>query len=216
MTAGLFDDLVETNTTSNDENTPDEAQVTEATSTDNVTSTETTRETMTVESLDSLPAGYVDVKGFAWALTQRNLNTATEQGRTPGPDDMVDTQAVYAATRNKRWSLPSVEAVTSDGTKLGVIIPLEDGLSAWAERPERGTGTGGAGMTPERRATRILRAGKAKANLAQWQKRVARYGELLAEVGASWDDADSAYEQWLETEEAKKEIADSTKENGED
>lgn len=214
MTTGLFDDLVDTTTKDENEQQAETTQETDANATETA-STEQARDTLTVESLDSLPSGFVDVKGFAWALTQRNLQAATDEGRTPGPDDMVDTQAVYAATRGKRWSLPSVEAVTADGTKLGVIIPLEDGLSAWESRPERGTGTGGAGMTPERRATRILRAGKAKAKLAEWQKRVNRYGELLQEVGATWDDADAAYEQWSESEEAKKSIADDS-ENGED
>ena len=175
------------------------------------------RETITVESLDQLPEGYVDVKAFAWELTKANLGSAQEQGRAPSAEDMVDTQAVYAATRGKRWSLPALEAVTPDGTKLGVVIPLSAALVAWYERPERGTGSGGtATMTPERRQTRILRAGKAKAALVKLTKLVERKGELLKEVGATWEDADEAYDQWLETEDGKKEIADSEKKNGDE
>ena len=220
---GLFDDLVESPaaptaqpaTTQPTEETKVETATTEATKTEDQKTVEPVRETITVDSIDSLPQGYVDVRGFAWELTMQNLRNAQEQNRTPGPDDMVDTQAVYAATRGKRWSLPALEAVTADGTKLGVVIPLQAGLSAWNERPERGTGTGAVGMTPERRQTRILRAGKAKALLAKLEKRVKRYGELLSEVDATWDDADEAYNKWLETEDGKKEIADNDK-NGDE
>lgn len=214
---GLFDDLAETIPVAkaevkSEESKPETTETvgTEATTEDTTKKDETPRETITVESIDSLPDGYVDVKTFAWELTKANLESAQRDGRMPGPEDMVDTQAVYAATRGKRWSLPALEAVTADGTKLGVVIPLSAGLSAWIERPERGTGTG-AGMTPQRRETRILRAGKARAQLAVWQKRVKRYGELLAEVGATWDDADEAYNKWLESEDGKKEIADADK-----
>lgn len=205
MTTGLFDDLVDTaNTVTEADQTPE--------SNENGTETaseDTARESVTVDSLNDLPDGYVDVKGFAWALTQRNLSAAQSEGRMPGPDDMVDTQAVYAATRGKRWSLPALEAVTPDGTKLGLVIPTEDGLAAWDSRPERGTGSG-AGMTPERRATRILRAGKARAALKTWTKREKRYGELLQEVGATWDDAEKAFEEWSLTAEADKTITDDT------
>jgi hypothetical protein len=41
------------------------------------------------------------------------------------------------------------------------------------------------------------------------QKRESRITELLNEVGATWADADEAYNAWLETEDGKKEIADS-------
>lgn len=213
---GMFDDLVDGDVKAE---TPAETapEASTATETDNAEAgTEPTRDSVTVESLNDLPEGYVDVRAFAWELTKRNIESAHKESRTPGPEDMVDTQAVYAATRGKRWALPSLEAVTSDGTKLGVVIPLTEGLAAWDNRPERGTGTGGAGMTPERRETRILRAGKAQAALAAWTKRVKRYGELLAEVGATWDDANAAYDKWAESEEAKKEIKDAEKDNGED
>lgn len=217
MTTGLFDDLVETKEAPATEAPAAEATPETPEKATEGASEEASRETVTVASLNELPDGYVDVKAFAWELTKRNLATAQSEGRVPGPEDMVDTQAVYAATRGKRWSLPSLEAVTEDGTKLGVVIPLEAGLAAWDERPERGVGTGGAGMTPERRATRILRAGKARAALKAWQKREKRYGELLAEVGATWEDAEKAYDEWAESEEAKKEIADNAeKENGND
>jgi hypothetical protein len=63
-------------------------------------------------------------------------------------------------------------------------------------------------MTPERRAIRILRAGKAKAQLAYWTKRVSRYDQLLSDVRATWEDADAAFEAWQETQEAKSEIKD--------
>lgn len=206
--SGMFDDLMETEV-------PKVEQP--ATESDNTTVEATTeavpaepRKTLEVEAIDKLPTGFVDVRGFAWALTQKNLETAVAAGRTPTQDDMVDTQAVYAATRGKRWALPSLEAVTPDGTKLGVVIPLSEGLKAWDERPERGTG-GGASMTPERRETRILRAGKFKAQLEKMQKRSVRITELLNEVGATWDDADKAYNEYLETEDGKKEIADAEK-----
>lgn len=222
--SGMFDDLMATDTDQPkvDEVKADEATTENAPQADAVKADETAsetaqeagRETITVESLDALPDGYVDVKTFAWELTKANLASAQNEGRTPGPEDMVDTQAVYAATRNKRWSLPALEAVTADGTKLGVVIPLTAGLSAWNERPERGTGTGGgAAMTPERRATRILRAGKTKALYEKLGKRMERLTTLLKEVGATWEDADEAYNQFLETEDGKKEIADSNKED---
>lgn len=204
MSTGIFDDLVDAGNTA----APETEGNGEATATTEMAESEPARETLTVDSLDSLPEGYVDVKGFAFALTQRNMQTAIDEGKVPSVDDMVDTQAVYAATRGKRWSLPALDAIDHEGTKLGLVIKLEDGLAAWDARPERGTGTGGAGMTPERRATRILRAGKAKAALAYWTARVKRYGELLPEVGANWDDADAAYNAWLETQDAKKEIPD--------
>lgn len=220
---GLFDDLVETPATPAtpateakvDEPKVDSSTNTEATKTEDTKKDETPRETITVESLDSLPDGYADVKTFAWELTKANLAKAQSEGRAPGPEDMVDTQAVYAATRGKRWSLPALEAVTADGTRLGVIIPLAAGLTAWDERPVRGEGTGGAAMTPERRATRILRAGKNKALLVKLQKRIERYDVLLKEVGATWDDADAAYNEWLETEDGKKEIADKSDDKNE-
>lgn len=204
MTTGLFDDLdtsVATTPTETD-NSASEAQPTET------ASDEPTRETLTVPSLDELPEGYVDIKTFAFRLTQRNMEAAIAENKTPTVDDMVDTQAVYAATRGKRWSLPALDAVTADGTKLGLVIHLETGIKAWDERPERGTGSGGAAMTPERRATRILRAGKAKAWLAYWTTKVKRYGELLADVGATWDDADEAYNVWLEEQGKNSEIPD--------
>jgi len=221
---GMFDDLMTDSATDAEkvETAPDTNE--SDSSTDVATSDKAEevkpvepRKTLTVEGLDKLPTGFVDVKGFAWSLTQRNLESAIKEGRTPGPDDMVDTQAVYAATRGKRWSLPSLEAVTAEGTKLGVVIPLNEGLAAWDERPERGTG-GGVSMTPARRETRILRAGKFKAQLAKMQKRYDRITELLNEVGATWDDADAAYNEWLETEDGKKEIADAAKndKNGND
>ena len=211
MTNGLFDDLINTDAPAS---TEDAATVTE--STDNSTSegTEEVRETITVTSLDELPDGYVDVRTFAFELTKANLAKANEEGRAFGPDDMVDTQAVYAATRGKRWSLPALDAITEDGTKLGLVIPLEAGLAAWTERPERGTG-GGAGMTPERKATRILRAGKARAQLKYWIAREKRYGELLAEVGSNWDEAEAAFEAWAESEEGKKAIKDDDKSDNE-
>lgn len=216
---GMFDDLMETE---NKSDSPTVEATNESTESDPTTVVATTdeksdkpeaepRKTLQVEGLDKLPTGFVEVKAFAWALTQRNLEAAVKEGRTPGPDDMVDTQAVYAATRGKRWSLPSLEAVTADGTKLGVVIPLNEGLTAWDERPERGTG-GGVSMTPARRETRILRAGKFKAQLEKMNKRYSRLTELLNEVGATWADADEAYNAWLETEDGKKEIADSPKE----
>jgi len=210
---GMFDDLVDGEVKTNTQPASEvKAETTETVETDTATPVEPARDSVTVESLTDLPEGFVDVKAFAWELTKRNLENAQSEGRTPGPDEMVDTQAVYAATRGKRWALPSLEAVTSDGTKLGVVIPLTEGLAAWDARPERGTGTGGAGMTPERRETRILRAGKAQAALAAWTKRVKRYGELLAEVGATWEDANAAYDKWAESEEAKKSIKDDNEE----
>lgn len=219
MSGGMFDDLMDVNTT---DQVKEESKVeaeTQAQETESQTTAtedkteEAARDTITVESLDNLPDGYVDVKTFAWELTKQNLSNAQNENRVPGPGDMVDTQAVYAATRGKRWSLPALEAVTADGTKLGIIIPLSAGLEAWNERPERGTGTGGAAMTPQRRETRILRAGKAKAAYEKLGKRMQRLTVLLSEVGATWDDADAAYNQWLETEDGKKEIADSKKDN---
>jgi len=214
---GMFDDLMDTEVKPSEQveqPTPDESDkqaTVVATETDENSDTNTEpRKTLEVESIDKLPTGFVDVRGFAWALTQRNLEQAMKEGRTPGQNDMVDTQAVYAATRGKRWALPSLEAVTADGTKLGVVIPLSEGLEAWDTRPERGTG-GGASMTPERRETRILRAGKFKAQLEKMKKRYARITELLNEVGATWADADEAYNQYLETEDGKKEIADAEK-----
>lgn len=211
MTNGLFDDLINTDAPSN---TEDEATVTESTDNSTSESTEEVRETITVASIDELPDGYVDVRTFAFELTKANLAKANEEGRAFGPDDMVDTQAVYAATRGKRWSLPALDAVTEDGTKLGLVIPLEAGLAAWTDRPERGTG-GGAGMTPERKATRILRAGKARAQLKYWIAREKRYGELLAEVGSNWDEAEAAFEAWAESEEGKKAIKDDDKSDNE-
>lgn len=219
MSGGMFDDLMDVNTT---DQVKEESKVEAETKADEAGSQtpatedkteEAARDTITVESLDNLPDGYVDVKTFAWELTKQNLSNAQNENRVPGPGDMVDTQAVYAATRGKRWSLPALEAVTADGTKLGIIIPLSAGLEAWNERPERGTGTGGAAMTPQRRETRILRAGKAKAAYEKLGKRMQRLTVLLSEVGATWDDADAAYNQWLETEDGKKEIADSKKDN---
>lgn len=212
MSTGIFDDLVDAGSTA----TPETEAGSEATATTETAESEPTRETLTVDSLDSLPEGYVDVKGFAFALTQRNMQTAIDEGKTPSVDDMVDTQAVYAATRGKRWSLPALDAVDHEGTKLGLVIKLEDGIAAWDKRPERGTGTGGAGMTPERRATRILRAGKAKAALAYWTARVKRYGELLTEVGADWNDADVAYNQYLEDQGKKSEIPDDAKDENDE
>jgi hypothetical protein len=220
---GLFDDLVEATPAKAPEAGTDaakvetnvEANVTatpEPAKSDNEKSEEAPRETITVESLEQLPDGYVDVRTFAWELTKANLEAAQKDGRTPGPEDMVDTQSVYAATRGKRWSLPALEAVTADGTKLGIIIPLSAGLVAWNERPERGTGTGGAAMTPERRATRILRAGKTKAAFEKLTKRMDRLTKvLLPEVGATWDEVDEVYNNWLESEDGKKEIADTNK-----
>jgi len=206
---GMFDDLMETDTPSEVKpQTESDSSTDEKTETDKVEVEP--RKTLTVPGLDQLPAGFVDVKTFAWKLTQRNLEQSVADGRTPGPDDMVDTQAVYAATRGKRWSLPSLEAVTPEGTKLGVVIPLNEGLTAWDERPERGSG-GGVTMTPQRRETRILRAGKFRAQLAKMNKRHDRITELLNEVGATWDDADAAFNAWLETEDGKKEIADADK-----
>lgn len=205
MTNGLFDDLISPEASAT---TADAATVTE--STDNSTSEtadEAPRETIVVASLDELPDGYVDVRTFAFELTRANLAKANEEGREFGPADMVDTQGVYAATRGKRWNLPALDAVTEDGTKLGLVIPLEAGLAAWADRPERGSG-GGAGMTPERRATRILRAGKARAQVKYWLAREKRYGELLADVDATWEDAEKAFDEWSETEEGKKAIPD--------
>jgi hypothetical protein len=215
---GLFDDLVETDAanaeTSSEASTETDAQSLES-GTEKAAETPE-RDSVTVTSLNELPEGYVDVKTFAWKLTERNLSAAQSEGRVPGPDDMVDTQAVYAATRGKRWALPSLEAVTAEGTKLGVIIPLDAGFAAWDERPERGTGSSSSvGMTPERRETRILRAGKAAMHLENWQKRVKRYGELLAEVGATWDDAKEAYEKWTESEEGKKAAKDFGNDNEE-
>ncbi len=204
--AGLFDDLVDTKNPETDNANDSDSTDVAAEATD--TTDEPARDTLTVNGLDDLPTGYVDVRGFAFALTQRNMKARADAGETPTVDDMVDTQAVYAATRGKRWSLPALDAVDNDGNKLGLVINLDEGIAAWEARPERGVGSAGAGMTPERRATRILRAGKAKAELAYWQKRVARYDTLLAQVGATWDDADEAYNQWLETQDAKKEIAD--------
>ncbi len=204
MANGLFDDMLTDSTPA----TEAEATVTEsADETSTTENTEEARETVTVTSLDELPEGYVDVRTFSFELTKANLAKANEENREFGPADMVDTQAVYAATRGKRWFVPALDAVTEDGTKLGLIIPLEAGLKAWADRPERGTG-GGAGMTPERRATRILRAGKARAQLKYWIAREKRYGELLADVGSNWDEAEAAYEAWAESEEGKKAIKD--------
>ncbi len=203
MTNGLFDGLMDETVTEQPTTEPTEAADSNESST-----VEETRETVQVSSLDELPEGYVDVRKFAWELTKANLAKAQEDGREPNADDMVDTQAVYAATRNKRWSLPSLDAVGPDGAKLGVVIPLAEGLTAWENRPERGTGTGGSAMTPERRATRILRAGKALDRQAYWDARVKRYGELLEQVGATWDDAKAAFEAWAESEEGKKAIKD--------
>lgn len=208
---GMFDDLMDTPSAPEVKEQEPKVEATEP-ATEDKKEQEPARDTITVDSLEALPDGYVDVKTFAWELTKANLAAAQNENRTPGPEDMVDTQAVYAATRGKRWSLPSLEAVTPDGTKLGVVVPLAAGLAAWNERPERGTGTG-ATMTPARRETRILRAGKAKAQLVKLEKLVKRYGELLTEVGATWNDADEAYNVWLETEDAKKEIADEDKKN---
>lgn len=218
--SGMFDDLMDAPAVEAvkdtdgqpDSNTADDTVKTVvATADDKSDKTETEpRKTVQVESLDNLPAGFVSVKGFAWALTQRNLESAVKENRTPGPEDMVDTQAVYAATRGKRWSLFALEAVTAEGTNLGLVIPLSEGLEAWDTRPERGTG-GTVTMTPERRETRILRAGKFKAQFDKMQKRYPRITQLLNEVGATWADADEAYNTWLETEDGKKEIADSNK-----
>lgn len=201
-TPGLFDDLV-TGTAPADPETPNSDNADASAE----TVEEPARETLTVTSLEQLPAGYVDIKTFAFVLTQRNMSAAINDGRTPTVDDMVDTQAVYAATRGKRWSLPALDAVDAEGTKLGLVIELDKGIAAWDARPERGTGSG-AGMTPERRATRILRAGKARAALAYWTARVKRYGELLSDVGATWEDADEAYNQYLEDQGLKSEIKD--------
>lgn len=215
--SGLFDDLDTEPTAQPESDTTDSTTTTSNDESDTVTSPVATedkvepsepRKTLQVEAIDKLPTGFVDVRAFAWELTKRNLETATKEGRTPGPDDMVDTQAVYAATRGKRWSLPALEATDAAGTKLGLVIPLAEGLQAWEQRPERGVG-GGASMTPQRRETRILRAGKFKAQLTKMQKRESRITELLNEVGATWADADEAYNAWLETEDGKKEIADS-------
>ena len=205
---GLFDDLVTDTTVTTDatDNADSEVEATET------ASDEPARETLDVTSLDELPDGFVDIKTFAFALTQRNMQAAIDAGKVPTVDDMVDTQAVYAATRGKRWSLPALDAVAPDGTKLGLVIELAKGIEAWDARPERGTGSGAAGMTPERRAIRILRAGKAKAQLAYWTARVKRYGELLTAVGATWEDADAAYDAWSETAEAKSEIKDNEEE----
>lgn len=215
---GLFDDLLDTTPASTETNTENAVEATsEATPTASEAKDEPTRDTVIVESLENLPEGLVEVKEFAWLLTKRNMDEAVAKGRTPSRDDMVDTQAVYASTRGKRWSLPALEAVTADGTKLGLVIPTTEGLAAWDARPERGTGSGGAAMTPERRAVRILRAGKAADRLKYWERRVARYTTLLAEVGATWDDANAAYDAWAESEEAKKEIKDKDEtENGEE
>jgi hypothetical protein len=212
MAMGLFDDMI-TETPTETAEVP-ATENTSETSTNSNENTEEARETVTVASLDELPDGYADVRTFAFELTKANLAKANEEGRAFGPDDMVDTQAVYAATRGKRWSLPALDAVTEDGTKLGLVIPLEAGLAAWNERPERGTGTA-AGMTPERRATRILRAGKAFEQLKYWEARVKRYKELLAEVNATEEDAKAAFEAWTETEEGKKAITDDKDSNGE-
>lgn len=209
MTTGaLFDDLVDTKPADGSETDKTDSTVGDANSPADTADAEPVRDTLTVTSLEDLPAGYVDVKGFAFALTQRNMAARVDAGETPTVDDMVDTQAVYAATRGKRWSLPALDAVDNDGNKLGLVISLDEGLAAWDARPERGTGSGAVGMTPERRKIRILRAGKAKAQLAYWTARVKRYGELLSEVGASWDDADEAYNVYLEEQGAKSEIKD--------
>lgn len=213
-TDNLFDDLLEQvdePTEATTEETAAESAPAEGTA--STESEEPTRETVTVQSADNLPEGYVDVKNFAWALTTRNLAAAQADGRDVGPECMVDTQAVYAATRGKRWSLPAVEAVTADGTKLGIIIPLQEGMKAWDERPERGSGSGSSGMTPERRERRILIAGKWKARFVAMQEDYNRRTKLLSEVGATWDDADRAYNEWLETEDGKKEIADTPKDS---
>lgn len=213
---GLFDDLVDPSTTVTQDNTvtaqveasaPVDSTVTE--STESTESDKPARETITVESLEQLPDGYVDVKGFAWALTTDNLQKARDEQRHPTQDDMIDTQAVYAATRGKNWSLPAVEAVHPNGTKLGIVIPLQAGREAWAQRPERGTGIGTTTMTPEKREERLRRAGLAKARLAKLQARVQRYNDvLLPQVGATWEDADKVFEAWVETEEGKKAAKD--------
>jgi len=211
MANGLLDDLIDASNT-------DESPVEESTEvSDNgaEATVEETRETVQVSSLAELRDGYVDVRTFAYELSKANIAKAAAEGRDFGVDDMVDTQAVYAATRNKRWSLPSLDAVDSEGTKLGVVIPLAEGLAAWENRPERGTGTGGSAMTPERRATRILRAGKALDRQAYWDARVKRYGELLEAVGATWDDAKAAFEAWAESEEGKRAIKDDKDSDGE-
>jgi hypothetical protein len=212
---GLFDDLVET---ANQVEAAETEQVNTETETTEVEETskrrgarklpDVERPKITVQDVSEIPAGYVSVKTFAFTMTQRNFQNRIENGQTPTENDMVPEQLVYISTQAKRHTIPSAQLVLPSGTEVrgGVVLPLEAAMAAWDARPERGEGTGRGPLDANQIEARVLRAGKAHSRLAKLEKQVKRYGELLEEVGKTWQDAKEAYAEWVSSQE--EEIAD--------
>lgn len=181
-----------------------------------------------------VPQGCMTIPDFASHLTAMSVQRLVDGGAFLNEavrDGIVKDARVYQAIKATRNPLPYVvvrNLVTTPDNESKVqertYVPVAEATKSWFERPERGSATE---LTEDDLEKFVLRAGKAKAKLELTKKRHARVSEqldkqtklhdkyttLLAERGKSWEEAVTAYDGWLETQEAGSEIADDGEED---
>lgn len=184
-----------------------------------------------------VPEGTESVPAFAERLTRRNLFAefeATQKGETyDGPKGQVVATSVYQTIKSVRDPLPHVLVKTTttkdDGTTETaerVYVLVDEALAVW---DTRGRGSGGTSARDLDPVQIVLKAGKRRALLAKLEARletlvakvekqktlVGKSDAQLKEIDKTWDDAVTAHDEWLASQEKDDEKSESDSDDNE-
>lgn len=209
MAGSIFDEVmgeVNATPTTATEEKPAKAAEAESAPATNGNESEGPWPTKTFASLEqAAKAGWVPVKSFAFDyLTKPVIEAKMAKGESWSSTDVTDHVTVIATARNKKFDFPIVTAVDTNGNKLGTLVHAEQGVTAWANRPETGT-SGPAALDP---AKVMYRYGDRYTRAKELAELLKKSEGQLKRIDKSPAEALEHYEQVKEDAEAAKAIDD--------
>lgn len=173
--------------------------------------------------VDTTPDGVMTVQEFAdhikALLVEKLVNEGTPLYEAVASQSRVNTNSVYQYAKRDKNPMPSVLVKTDEEDEGRIYIPTEEATEWWMNRPERGSGVGPDEQDVEKL---LYKAGKKADQVFKLNRRLEnvqetldkqtklrdRYGERLAEVGKTWEEAYAKYQEAVEKD-AEKEASES-------